>query len=154
LPVVRDPAVPAQREAPGDPAGELEAARRYAEEADGHAGAAERYANQPALLHGWSPLARALGVYSACAGVGVLVMLGLALGNGIGVVDGFTLGAWMCAGLPALSFFGGYLILGRWGQPTLAPASPPRYVHVGFLVCFLLVPAAYCGYLLLMRLIF
>ncbi|WP_428964560.1 hypothetical protein [Micromonospora fluostatini] len=151
LPVAVGPGVPAQRTAALDPAGELEVARRLADDADRHAQQAERYAHQPVLLPGWTPLARALAVYTGCAAVGVLMMLGLVLGNGIGLVDGFTLGAWMCAGLPALSFFGGYLILGRWGKPVLVAGTPPRYVHVGFLVCFLLVPIAYCAYLVLIR---
>ncbi|KXK59790.1 hypothetical protein AWW66_22375 [Micromonospora rosaria] len=151
LPVALGPGVPVQRAAALDPAGELEVARRLADDADRHAQQAERYAHQPVLLPGWTPLARALAVYTGCAAIGVLMMLGLVLGNGIGLVDGFTLGAWMCAGLPALSFFGGYLILGRWGKPVLVAGTPPRYVHVGFLVCFLLVPIAYCAYLVLIR---
>ncbi|MER7167336.1 hypothetical protein ABT336_14855 [Micromonospora sp. NPDC000207] len=151
LSAVRGPQVPAQRSAAVDPAAELDLARRLADDADRHAHQAEQYAHRPALLPGWSPLARALAVYTGCAAVGVLAMLGLVLGNGIGLVDGFTLGAWMCAGLPALSFFAGYAILGRWGKPALVPATGPRYVHFGFLICFVLVPVAYCAYLVVIR---
>ncbi|GGL96029.1 hypothetical protein [Micromonospora yangpuensis] len=151
LPATVDPAVPAQRAAAAEPGAELELARRLADDADRYGQQAETLAHQPALLPGWSPLARALAVYTACASVGVLVMLMLVVASGVGLVDGFTLGAWMCAGLPALSFFAGYLILGQWGSPALHAGTGSRYVHFGFLICFVLVPVAYCAYLVLVR---
>ena len=77
-----------------------------ADEADRHGQQAETLAQQPALLPTWSPLARAVAVYAGCAAVAGLLMLTLVLASGVGLVDGFTLGAWICAGLPALAFFG------------------------------------------------
>ncbi|MEU1249943.1 hypothetical protein ACFYP0_11485 [Micromonospora arida] len=154
LPTAVSPAgggVPAQRAAAADPAVELELARRMADEADRHGQQAELLAQRPALLPTWSPLARAVAVYAGCgAAAGVLVLM-LVLASGVGLVDGFTLGAWICAGLPAVAFFGGYLVLGRWGRPAMVAGTPPRYLPLGFLICFLVVPMAYCAYLLLVR---
>ncbi|MEV4121043.1 hypothetical protein [Micromonospora sp. NPDC049645] len=154
LPTAVSPAggvVPTQRAAAADPAVELELARRMADEADRHGQQAELLAQRPALLPTWSPLARAVAVYAACgAAAGVLVLI-LVLASGVGLVDGFTLGAWICAGLPAVAFFAGYLVLGRWGRPAMVAGTPPRYLPLGFLICFLLVPMAYCAYLLLVR---
>lgn len=145
------PTAPAPRPGEIDPAAELEWARRCADDADRFGRQAEALAQQSALLPGWSPLARALAVYGACALAGVALMLVLVLASGVGLVDGFTLGAWICAGLPAVSFFTGYLVLGRWGTPAVVVGTPSRYVHFGFLICFVLVPIVYCGYLLLVR---
>ncbi|MGQ5263020.1 hypothetical protein ACTWLT_20000 [Micromonospora sp. ZYX-F-536] len=154
LPTAVSPAgagVPAQRAAAVDPAVELELARRMADEADRHGQQAELLAQRPALLPTWSPLARAVAVYAGCGAAAGVLMLALVLASGVGLVDGFTLGAWICAGLPALAFFGGYLVLGQWGRPAMVAGTPPRYLPLGFLICFLLVPVAYCGYLLLVR---
>ncbi|MET8466623.1 hypothetical protein ABZU93_26535, partial [Micromonospora zamorensis] len=111
----------------------------------------ELLAQRPALLPTWSPLARAVAVYAACGAAAGVLVLALVLASGVGMVDGFTLGAWICAGLPAVAFFGGYLVLGRWGRPAMVTGTPPRYLPLGFLICFLLVPMAYCAYLLLVR---
>ncbi|WP_433550824.1 hypothetical protein ACQP08_23540 [Micromonospora zamorensis] len=154
LPTAVSPAgvgVPAQRAAAVDPAVELELARRMADEADRHGQQAELLAQRPALLPTWSPLARAVAVYAASGAAAGLLVLALVLASGVGLVDGFTLGAWICAGLPAVAFFGGYLVLGRWGRPAMVTGTPPRYLPLGFLICFLLVPMAYCAYLLLVR---
>ncbi|MEV7327020.1 hypothetical protein [Micromonospora sp. NPDC093244] len=154
LPTAVSPAgagVPAQRAATVDPATELELARRMADEADRHGHQAEQLAQRPALLPTWSPLARAVAVYAGCGAAAGVLMLTLVVASGIGLVDGFTLGAWICAGLPALAFFGGYLVLGRWGRPAMVAGTPPRYLPLGFLICFLLVPMGYCAYLLLFR---
>ncbi|MEU7922751.1 hypothetical protein [Micromonospora zamorensis] len=154
LPTAVSPAgvgVPAQRAAAVDPAVELELARRMADEADRHGQQAELLAQRPALLPTWSPLARAVAVYAASGAAAGVLVLALVLASGVGMVDGFTLGAWICAGLPAVAFFGGYLVLGRWGRPAMVTGTPPRYLPLGFLICFLLVPMAYCAYLLLVR---
>ncbi|WP_433529124.1 hypothetical protein ACQPYA_22750 [Micromonospora sp. CA-263727] len=143
--------VPAQRAGEVDPATELELARRWADEADRHGQQAELLAQRPRLLPGWSPMARAGAVYLGFAGVAVVLMLILVLASGVGVVGFGTLVAWMCAGLPAVALVGGWLVLGRWGRPAVGVAAPPRYPVLGFLLCFLAVPLAYCGYLLLFR---
>ncbi|MEU7946956.1 hypothetical protein AB0C50_19945 [Micromonospora taraxaci] len=154
LPTAVSPAgvgVPAQRAAAVDPTVELELARRMADEADRHGQQAEVLAQRPALLPTWSPLARAVAVYAGCGAAAGVLVLALVLASGVGLVDGFTLGAWICAGLPAVAFFGGYLVLGRWGRPAMVAGTPPRYLPLGFLICFLVVPMAYCAYLLLVR---
>ncbi|MBQ1050307.1 hypothetical protein KBX50_17750 [Micromonospora sp. C51] len=143
--------VPAPRAGEVDPATELELARRWADEADRHGQQAELLAQQPALLPTWSPMARAVAVYLGFAGVAVLLMLVMVLASGVGVVGTSTLVAWMCAGLPAVALIGGWLVLGRWGRPAVGAATPPRYPVLGFVLCFLAVPLAYCGYLLLFR---
>ncbi|WP_433386587.1 hypothetical protein [Micromonospora sp. KLBMP9576] len=154
LPTAVSPAaggVPAPRPAEVDPAVELELARRYADESDRHGQQTELLAQRPALLPDWSPPARAVAVYAGCAAAGAVIMMIMVLASGVGLVDGFTLGAWICAGLPALSFFAGYLVLGRWGRPAMVAGTPPRYVHLGFLICFAAVPVAYVAFLLLFR---
>ncbi|MGW3783925.1 hypothetical protein ACWD5Z_05035 [Micromonospora chokoriensis] len=154
LPTAVSPAgagVPTQRAAAVDPTVELELARRMADEADRHGQQAEVLAQRPALLPTWSPLARAVAVYAGCGAAAGVLVLALVLASGVGLVDGFTLGAWICAGLPAVAFFGGYLVLGRWGRPAMVAGTPPRYLPLGFLICFLVVPMAYCAYLLLVR---
>ncbi|MFF5172155.1 hypothetical protein ACFY3U_05925 [Micromonospora sp. NPDC000089] len=134
-----------------DPDAVLAQAHRLADEVDRHTEAAEALGRAPELLPTWSPAARAVAVYVACAAVGVLFMLVLVVASGVGLVSGFTLGAWICAGLPVLSFGAGWVILGRWGRPALATADPPRFVPLGFVVCVALVPTAYCASLLLVR---
>ncbi|MFC0003220.1 hypothetical protein [Micromonospora siamensis] len=143
--------VPAQRPAPADPAAELAAVRQLADEADRHAQVTEAIGHQAVLLPAWSPPARALAVYSACALAGATLMLVMVVASGVGLVGGVTLGAFICAGLPVLSFLAGYLVLARFGRPPLAATPPPRYVPMGFVICVLLVPMLYCAYLLLVR---
>ncbi|MGN9808620.1 hypothetical protein ACTMSW_04595 [Micromonospora sp. BQ11] len=143
--------VPGPRPAEADAATELELARRYADEADRHGQQADALAQRPALLPAWSPMARAVAVYAGCAAVGVVLMMLLVVASGVGVVDLGTLYAWMCAGLPAVSLIAGWLILGRWGRPAVVAGTPPRFVPLGILICFALVPLAYCGYLVLFR---
>ncbi|QGN47768.1 hypothetical protein GKC29_13500 [Micromonospora sp. WMMC415] len=148
------PAVPGPRAGEADPAAELELARRYADEADRYGQQAELLAQQPPLLPTWSPVARALAVYLGCAAVGVVLMLVLVLASGVGVVGLGTLYTWMCAGLPAVSLIAGWLVLGRWGRPAMVAGTAARYPVLGILVCFLALPLAYCGYLLLFRTLF
>ncbi|WP_431885816.1 hypothetical protein [Micromonospora wenchangensis] len=126
---------------------------RLVAEAEGLGQQAEELALQPALLPTWSPTARAVAVYVGCAAVGALVMLLLVVANGIGVVDGITLGALTCAGLPLISFVAGWLVLGRWGRPALATTDPPRYAPLGFFICAVAVPLAYCVTLLVFRVV-
>jgi hypothetical protein len=145
--------VPAQRAGAVDPATELELARRWADEADRYAQQAEMLAQRPALLPGWSPMARAVAVYLGFSGVAVVLMLILGLASDVGVVSLGTVVAWMCAGLPAVALIGAWLVLGKWGRPASGAATPPRYPLLGFLLCFVAVPLAYCGYLLLVRLL-
>ncbi|SCG46345.1 hypothetical protein [Micromonospora coxensis] len=142
---------PVSAVADSDPAAALEEARRLADEADGHTRHVEALGQRPELLPTWSPAARAVAVYVACAAVGVLLMLVLVVASGVGLVSGFTLGAWVCAGLPVLSFAAGWFILGRWGRPALATVDPPRFVPLGFVICVALVPIAYCASLLVVR---
>ncbi|SCF04806.1 hypothetical protein GA0074696_2414 [Micromonospora purpureochromogenes] len=137
--------------ADSDPGVVLEEARRLGDEADLRTREVEALAARPELLPTWSPAARAVAVYVACAAAGVLLMLVLVVASGVGLVSGFTLGAWICAGLPVLSFAAGWLILGRWGRPALATVEPPRFVPLGFVICVALVPTAYCASLLLVR---
>ncbi|MEU6075212.1 hypothetical protein [Micromonospora sp. NPDC047074] len=143
--------VPAPRAGELDPVAELESARRWADEADRLGQQVELLAQRPALLPSWSPVARALAVYLGCAGVGVLLMLVMVLASGVGALGLGTLYTWMCAGLPAVSLIAGWLVLGRWGTPAVVTGTPPRYPLLGILVCFLAVPLAYCGYLLIFR---
>ncbi|MFI1193748.1 hypothetical protein ACH4T9_10875 [Micromonospora sp. NPDC020750] len=145
--------VPAPRAGVSDPAAELAGARRLADETDRLVQVTEAVARQPPLLPTWSPLARALAVYTGCAAAGVVLMLIMVVAADLAVVGLGALYAATCAGLPVLSFVAGYLVLGRWGRPALGSEQPPRFVPLGFVTCVLLVPLAYCGYLLLFRLV-
>ncbi|MEU7618356.1 hypothetical protein AB0M91_09595 [Micromonospora rifamycinica] len=145
------PGVAAAADPEGDPAVALTQARRLVDEADRLGGQAEALARRPALLPTWSPTARAVAVYVSCAAAGALAMLALVVANGSGLVDGVTLGALTCAGLPLISFVTGWLVLGRWGRPALAGADASRFAPLGFVICALLLPTAYCVVLLLVR---
>ncbi|MCX4471068.1 hypothetical protein OOK41_12225 [Micromonospora sp. NBC_01655] len=145
--------VPAPRAGVADPAAELAEVRRLADETDRLVQVTEAVARQPPLLPTWSPLARALAVYTGCAAAGVVLMLIMVVAADLAVVGLGALYAATCAGLPVLSFVAGYLVLGRWGRPALGSDQPPRFVPLGFVTCVLLVPLAYCGYLLLFRLV-
>ncbi|MEV4809944.1 hypothetical protein [Micromonospora avicenniae] len=147
------PGVPTPRAAQVDPAVELELARRYADEADRHGQQADLLARRPALLPAWSPVARAAAVYLASAGAGVVLGFVMVVAAGVGVLGAGTLYAWMCAGLPAVALISGWLALGRWGRAPLAQGASARYPALGVVVCFLLVPLVYCGYLCLLRLL-
>ncbi|MFI0795627.1 hypothetical protein ACH4OY_23545 [Micromonospora rubida] len=144
--------VPAPRAGVADPAAELAEARRLADDTDRLVQVAEAVARQPPLLPTWSPLARALAVYVGCAAAGVVLMLIMVVAADLAVVGLGAFYAATCAGLPVLSFVAGYLVLGRWGRPALGSEQPPRFVPLGFVTCVLLVPLAYCGYLVLSRL--
>ncbi|TDC28603.1 hypothetical protein E1211_27610 [Micromonospora sp. 15K316] len=143
--------VPAPRAPQVDPVVGLELARRYADEADRHGHRAELLARRPALLPAWSPVARAAVVYLASAGAGVVLMFAMVLASGLGALGAGPLYAWMCTGLPAGSLISGWLALGRWGRAPMDEAGPARHPVLGVAICFLLVPLAYCGYLLLLR---
>ncbi|MDI5938594.1 hypothetical protein QLR68_10525 [Micromonospora sp. DH15] len=145
--------VPAPRAGGVDPGTELAEARRLADETDRLIGLTEAVGRRPPLLPAWSPLARALAVYAGCAAAGVVlavVLLGVA---GVVASPGAVYVA-TCGALPVLCFVAGYLVLGRWGRPALgADGPPPRFVPLGFVTCVLLMPLAYCGYLVLFRLL-
>ncbi|MEV6376536.1 hypothetical protein [Micromonospora musae] len=136
-----------------DPVVELELARRYADEADRHGQQAELLARRPMLLPAWSPVARATAVYLGSAGAGVVLMFAMVLASGLGALGAGPLYAWMCAGLPAGSLISGWLVLGRWGRAPMEETGAARHPVLGVAVCFLLVPLAYCGYLLLLRIV-
>ncbi|WP_311768086.1 hypothetical protein, partial [Micromonospora globispora] len=144
--------LPALRSAEVDPAAELDAARQLADEANRHGRQAEALAQHPALLPTWSPLARALAVYTVCALAGSVLMLVMVVASGLELVGLGVLYASMCAGLPVASFVAGYLVLGRWGRPLIGPAAQTsRFVPMGFVICALLMPFVYCAYLLMFR---
>ncbi|SCL18717.1 hypothetical protein GA0074692_0459 [Micromonospora pallida] len=145
------PPGPAAPPPPLDPAEELTRVRSSADEADRYGRQVEARAGQPRLLPGWSPLARAIVVYLGSALVGALAVAVLVLVANAGWIDSATLAIWTVAGIPALAFFAGFLLLGRYGRPAVGGASPPRHLNTGFVICFLLLPAVSCGYLLLAR---
>ncbi|MEV0329488.1 hypothetical protein AB0H63_24025 [Micromonospora echinospora] len=145
------PPAPAAPPPPLDPAEELARVRSSADEADRYGRQVEARAGQPRLLPGWSPLARAIVVYLGSAVVGALAVAVLVLVANAGWIDAATLAVWTVAGIPALAFFAGFLLLGRYGRPAVGGTSPPRHLNAGFVICFLLLPAASCGYLLLAR---
>ncbi|MEH1013201.1 hypothetical protein V6U90_08815 [Micromonospora sp. CPCC 206060] len=148
LPTSPVPTVPAPRPpAELDPAAELDRARQAADAAEAALARTEALGQQPLLLPGLSPLARALAVYAGCLLATAPLMLMLDLGYRWGAIDTFTQLAWTLAGLPTLAFFAGYLLLGRYGQPPLVVGTPPRYRYLGFLVTFIGAPVLYCGFI-------
>ncbi|WP_262282508.1 hypothetical protein [Micromonospora sp. MA102] len=139
---------------PGDPATELAAAARLADEADRHGQQAEALARRPVLLPTWSAPARAVAVYAACALAGSLLMLVALIGSPLPATGLDLVAAVSCAGVPLLSFLAGHLVLGRWGRPVLGGDTPPgRYVPLGFVICALVAPSLFCLYLVVFRLL-
>ncbi|WBC07216.1 hypothetical protein [Micromonospora sp. WMMA1947] len=145
--------VPAPRA--GDPAAELAAAGRLAEEADGYGQQADALARTPVLLPTWSAPARAVVVYAGCALAGSLLMLIAIVGSSLPVTGLDLVAALSCAGVPLLSFVAGQVVLARWGRPVVEGDAPPagRYVPLGFVICALVSPSFFCLYLLLFRLL-
>ncbi|MEU9825980.1 hypothetical protein [Micromonospora chersina] len=138
----------------GDPAAELAAAGRLADEADRHGQQAEALAQRPVLLPTWSASARAVAVYAACALAGSLLMLVALIGSPLPATGLDLVAAVSCAGVPLLSFLAGQLVLGRWGRPVVGGEIPPgRYVPLGFVICALVAPSLFCVYLVLFRLL-
>lgn len=140
---------------PGDPAAELAAAGRLADEADRHGQEAEASARRPVLLPTWSAPARAVAVYAGCALVGSVFMLIALLGSPLPVSGMDLVAALSCAGVPLLSFVAGQVVLARWGRPALPDPETPagRYVPMGFVICALVSPSLFCLYLILFRLL-
>jgi hypothetical protein len=134
---------------PDDPFLSLATAQRYADTADAAILEAELLAQQAPLLPALSPLVRALAVYGATAAATALLQFALLVVADPGVIGPFALYAWMCAGLPAMAFFAGYLVLTVWGRPRVLAGAPARYPGLGFAVCFLATPVVYCGYSML-----
>ncbi|MFC0030386.1 hypothetical protein ACFFMM_12740 [Micromonospora chaiyaphumensis] len=138
----------------GDPAAELAAAGRLADEADRHGELAELLARRPVLLPTWSAPTRAVAVYAACALAGSLLMLVALIGSPLPATGLDLVAAVSCAGVPLLSFLTGHLVLGRWGRPVLGGEAPPgRYVPLGFVICALVAPSLFCLYLVVFRLL-
>ncbi|WFE41379.1 hypothetical protein [Micromonospora sp. WMMD998] len=139
----------------GDPAAELAAAGRLADEADRHGQEAEALARRPVLLPTWSAPARAVAVYAGCALVGSLLMLVALVGTPLPISGMDLVAAVSCAGVPLMSFVAGQLVLAKWGRPVLTDGAAPagRYVPLGFVICALVSPSLFCVYLVLFRLL-
>jgi hypothetical protein len=139
-----------------DPAEALNLARRHADEADAAAHETDALARQPALMPGVSPILRNVLVYSGCALVAVLGGYGLLVASDFTSAGSFsvTLIAWMCTGLPAVAWIGGFLLLSVWGRPKLADLrtgqrEADRSPKLGFVICFLALPLAFCAFKLI-----
>lgn len=126
-----------------DPYRELELAQQAFHAAEAGVAQAKDLAPRPALFPTWSPLARAVAVYAGCAGVMAVLQWVLLAASGVVNLDGFGYVAWSCAGLPAMAFFGGYLLLHLVGRPKVGEV-PDTHPRLGFLICFLATPAALC----------
>jgi hypothetical protein len=129
-----------------DPVQALQVARVRAEEADVAATEAERLARYPPLFPTWTPLARNLAVYAACALTAVVAQIALLVAADLDQIDPLTMLAWLCAGLPAMAFFAGVAVVTVWGKPPALVGTPPRNLRLGFAVCFLAMPTVYCAY--------
>ncbi len=137
---------PAQFTGVTDPAEALRIAQRQTDAADAAASAAERQAQLPALLPGVSPRVRNVLTYGACALVAVIAQFALLLSADSRQVDSVTLVAWSCAGFPAMAWIGGYVILSVWGRPRVGDPTVERNPRIGFAICFLAMPLAYCAF--------
>lgn len=100
----------------------LTEARRHLEAAERETERLTERAREPRLLPDWSTRGRNAVVYAASAGSGLVIQLPLMLMQGR--VDAFTVLSWTFCGLPVISFFVGYLLVGYLGKPALA--SPPQ----------------------------
>lgn len=148
--------VDAARQSPGrdspDPDARARAvrqARASADAADAAVAEVERLAERPALLPGLTPVIRNTVVYAACAVVAVAAQYTLIGLGDLGRVDTFAVVAGACAGLPAMAFLTGYVVVAAWGTPRLRAEPVARHPVLGLAVCFLTAPAVYCGYKLI-----
>jgi hypothetical protein len=131
----------------GDPVAALHTAWLRADEADVAGTEAERLAQHPPLFPMWTPFARNLTVYALCALAAVAAQTALLVAADTDRIDPLTLLAWLCAGLPAMAFFAGAGVISVWGKPRVHTGTPPpRHLRLGFALCFLAMPAVYCGY--------
>jgi hypothetical protein len=136
-----------------DPAQALALARQHTDAADAAASEAERLAQQPPLLPGSSAVARGLLVYAGCALIAVVAEYALLIASDAGHLDAWTLLAWLCAGFPAIAWIAGYVILSVWGRPRIGEPTVNRSPRLGFAVCFLAMPVAYCAFKLIASLL-
>lgn len=91
--------------------------RRHLDEAARQTARFTERASDPRLLPAWSARGRNAVVYAASAGCGLVVQLPLMLMQGR--VDALTVLSWTFCGLPVISFFAGYLLVGYLGKPVL-----------------------------------
>jgi hypothetical protein len=129
-----------------EPVQALHLARLRADEADAAGAQAEQLAQHPPLFPMWTPLARNLTVYALCAAAAVLVQIALLIAADVDRIDPLTILAWSCAGLPAMAFFAGVTAISIWGKPRLVAGAPVRHLRLGFAICFLAMPVAFCAY--------
>lgn len=136
-----------------DPSSAVRLAEERADAADVASLDAERLAGSPRLFPALAPLARNAVVYLVCALAAVVLQFGLLVLSDAGRIDSLSLLAWACAGLPAMAFFAGYLIISVWGRPRVATGPQPRSPRLGFAICFLATPVVYCGFKLVSSLL-
>jgi hypothetical protein len=129
-----------------DAAQALQLARQYTDTADAATRQLEQLAEQPRLFPGMSPIGRNLLVYGACALLAVLAEYALLVVSDAAHLDAITLLAWICTGFPAMAWIGGYLIISVWARPHLGDPTVVRNPKLGFAVCFLAMPAAFCAF--------
>ncbi|MEO3748891.1 hypothetical protein [Plantactinospora sp. B5E13] len=137
-----------------DPHRELELARQAADGADMLIVQAETMAQQPTLFPTLSPRRRALAVYGICSAVlAVIIWIMLtavelrdATTSWAKASAAFGVFAWGCAGLPAMTFFVGYLVMSVWGKPKMVAGRAAGYPRLGFLICFAASPVAFLMY--------
>jgi hypothetical protein len=129
-----------------DPTQALHLARQHTDAADAATNEAELLAQQPALLPGVSPTARNLLIYGGCALVAVAAQYALLVASDISHLDAWTLLAWICTGFPAMAWIAGYVILSVWGRPRIGDPAVNRSPRLGFAICFLAMPAAFCAF--------
>lgn len=129
-----------------DPAQALQLARQHTDLADAHAAEAERLAQQPPLLPNASVPTRNLLVYACCAFLAVVAQYALLVVSQVGHLGTWVLLSWICAGFPILAWAGGYFAIGAWGRPAAGDQTVQRSPRLGFAVCFLAMPAAFCAF--------
>lgn len=129
-----------------DPAQAIQLARQYTDTADATTAQVEQLAEQPRLLPGLSPVTRNLLVYGTCALLAVLAQYALLLVADPAHLDAITLIAWICTGFPAMAWIAGFVIISVWGRPYLGDPTAARNPKLGFAVCFLAMPAAFCAF--------
>ncbi len=129
-----------------DPAQALQLAGQHADLADIAAADAERLAGQPRLLPGTSAPARNLLVYASCALAAVVAQFVLLALAGIGHLGTWTILGWVCAGFPLLAWAAGYFAIGALGRPVVGDTTVRRDARLGFAICFLAMPVAFCAF--------
>lgn len=135
-----------------DPRSTLDILRRVAEclrTVQVAADEADRLADAPKFLPGWTAQGRNAVIYGGFAAAGMLFQLVMLSLHQLRIVtDQFTWTAWGCCGGPALTFIAAFITIGFVGKPRRSDKPAQRTPRMGALICAAQLPIAFALVLL------